>query len=122
MIAETVNDAAAALEAQGLRVATRSNDITPPVCYLHIGLVTSAGEVFSGGVTLTLYVYYIPIRGLDNLPADAAALDAIYTALEPMAVADLITTRTSVTLGGDTWPCYRADLPALALKTVALEV
>jgi hypothetical protein len=117
MIAEAINAAVAALEAEGLRVAVRSGDITPPVCYLQVGLISSAGQPFSGGVTLTLYVYYIPVRGVDNLPSDSDALDRIYAALESLAIADLVTTRTTITVANETWPCYRADLPALAIQS-----
>lgn len=115
MIADTVADVVAALEGAGLRVAERAGDITPPVCYLQLGQVTTAGTVLAGGVLSVLYVHYIPVRGLDNLAGDAAALDALFAALAPLAATDLVATRTSVTITNDTWPCYRADLSALAV-------
>jgi hypothetical protein len=115
VISDTVAEVVAALEAAGLRVAERSGDITPPVCYLQLGQVTNAGTMLAGGILTTLYVHYIPVRGLDNLAGDAEALDALYAALGPLAALDLVATRTSVTITNDTWPCYRADLTALAV-------
>jgi hypothetical protein len=111
-----------ALEAAGLRVAERSGDITPPCCYLHIGSVTDAGGPLAGGVTVTVYVFYIPVRGVDTLIADAQALDALYAALAPLTAAELACTRTSVTVNNDTWPAYRADVAALSAAFIPAEV
>ena len=114
----TIRDAAAdlvaTLEAGGLRTAVRDGDITPPVVYIQIGTVSDAGAVLSGGTVVMFYVYYIPIRGIDNLAGDADALDALYTALTPLAWAELAGTRTSVTIKNETWPCYRLDVALMA--------
>lgn len=105
-------DVTDALEAEGLRVARVSSDITPPVCYLKVGATTGAGAVLAGGKVVTVWVYYIPVRGVDNPTAEGAALDALHRALAPLGVADLTTSWTSLTLQSDTWPCHRADLTA----------
>jgi hypothetical protein len=117
VIVDALNAVVAALEAEGLRTSLRSGDITPPVCHLQIGQVAENGSVLVGGVVVTFYVHYIPVRGVDNLAGDADALDAVYRALAPMAVTDLVTVKTSVTVYNDTWPCYRSDLAAMALAT-----
>jgi hypothetical protein len=119
MIADTITAVVDALTAAGLRVAERYGDITPPVCYLQIGTVSTAGGVLAGATVTTLYVYYIPVRGVDNLAGDAGGLDRLFAAVTPLAVADLVATRTSVTVNADTWPCYRADLAVLATETAA---
>jgi hypothetical protein len=113
-IREAADDLVAALEAAGLRAAVRDGDITPPVVYLQIGTVSDAGAVLSGGTVVVFYVYYLPIRGIDNLAGDADALDAIYGALEPLAWAELAATRTSVTIKNETWPCYRLDVALMS--------
>lgn len=99
-----------ALESSGLRVAVRDGDITPPCAYIRIGTVSDAGVPLDGATLTLFYVYYIPIRGVDNLPGDAAALDALYTALTPLAWTELTTTSSSVTIKNDSWPCYRLDV------------
>jgi hypothetical protein len=113
-IADAVTAVADALEAAGCRVAVRSGDITPPVFYLRLGAVGEAGGTLAGALVPVLWAYYIPVRGVDNLPADAAALDAAYQALGPLAVAELTTTATSVTVIAETWPCYRLDVFVLS--------
>jgi hypothetical protein len=115
VIADAVAEVVTALMGAGQRVAVRSGDITPPVWYLQLGQTTNASTLLAGGVVVTLYVHYIPVRGLDNLDADSEALDVLYDTLGPLAVLDLVATRTSVTINNDTWPCYRADLAALAV-------
>jgi hypothetical protein len=115
MIGEARTELVAALEAAGLRVAEKAGDITPPVCYLRIGQGTDAGGPLAGGVVVTFFVHYIPIRGIDNPVGDAEALDAILGAVRPLAVAPLVFTWTSVSVLNESWPCYRFDLPALAL-------
>jgi hypothetical protein len=124
VISDVIAAAVEALEAAGLRVAERSGDITPPCCYLHIGSVTDNGGPLTGGLVVTLYVFYIPVRGTDTLIGDGQALDALYQALAPLASAEFPTTRTTVTVNQDTWPAYRADLAALtvAYPATALEV
>ena len=115
MIAEALAEAVAALESQGLRVAVRSGDLTPPCVYVQIGGASDDGAPLAGGLTTTLWVYWLPIRGVENLPGDAAALDSIYAALTPLTMATLTATRTSVTISNDTWPGYRADVSLLAV-------
>jgi hypothetical protein len=99
-----------ALDAADIRVALRDGDITPPVCYVRIGTVTDSGTVLAGGTLTGFYLYYIPIRGVDNLAGDADALDALYDALTPLAWTELTTVASSVTVKNDTWPCYRLDV------------
>ena len=108
-------DVTAALEASGLRVAIRDGDITPPVVYVRIGTVSDQGAPLAGGTLTQFYLYFIPIRGVDNLAGDAETLDTLYSALSPLAWADLTTTASSVTVKTDTWPCYRLDLSVAAL-------
>jgi hypothetical protein len=115
MIADTVTELVDALEAAGLRVAVRAGDITPPAVFVQVGNVTDAGGILAGGLVATFYVHLIPIRGIDNLAGDAQLLDTLLAVLRPLAVAQLVCTRTTVTINNDTWPCYRADLPALAV-------
>lgn len=102
-----------ALTAAGLRVAIRDGDITPPVSYIRIGQVSNAAITLAGGTSTLLYVYVIPIRGVDTLAGDADLLDQVYAALSPLAAADLVATATSLTIRTDTWPCYRFDLTVL---------
>jgi hypothetical protein len=109
-----------ALQGAGIRVAVRAGDLTPPVVFVQIGSSTDAGGPLEGATVATFYVYYIPVRGVDNLAGDAEALDTIYTALHPLTWADLVGVRSSVTVANDTWPCYRLDaavMSAAALKT-----
>jgi hypothetical protein len=98
-----------ALESAGLRTAVRAGDITPPVFYIQIGATTGAGVPLAGGVATTLWVFYIPIRGIDNLAGDSTELDAAYFALEPLTIAELTGTRSSLTVGNETYPAYRLD-------------
>ena len=113
-VADAVAAAVARLSAAGLSVAVRSGDLTPPCVYVQIGTVSDAGAVFHGGTSTTLWVYYVPVRGVENLDGDAAALDALFYALSPLATAEVIATRTSLTVSNDTWPAYRADCPTLS--------
>lgn len=115
MIADSIAAAVTALEAEGLRVAVRSGDLTPPCCYVQLGGVSDDGAPFSGGLVSTLWVYWVPVRGVENLTADAAALDSLYAALTPLTMSTLTATRTSLTVSNDTWPGYRADVSLLAL-------
>jgi hypothetical protein len=115
VIAESITAATDALEAQGLRVAVRSGDLTPPCCYVQLGGVTDDGGPLAGGLVSTLWVFWLPVRGVENLPADAAALDSLYAALTPLTMATLTVTRTSLTVSNDTWPGYRADVSLLAV-------
>ena len=115
MIGDALAAAVAAIEAHGLRVALRSGDITPPVVYIQIGTATDMGGPLEGGRIPTFWAYYIPVRGLDNATGDAAALDALYDALSPITAAEMVVTRTSVTVNNETWPAYRADAAILAL-------
>lgn len=115
MISDAVAAVVEALEAAGQRVAVRAGDITPPVFYIRIGTVTDAGVTLEGGTVTMFWIHYIPVRGFDNLPGDAAALDAAYDALGPLAMAEIATSATSVTVSNDTWPCYRLDVPVLAV-------
>ena len=113
-ITAAVDELVAALESSGVRVAVRDGDITPPVAYVRIGSVSDAGVPLTGGTLTVFYVYYIPVRGVDNLAGDAAALDAIYAALSPLTWAELAATASSVTVKNDTWPCYRLDVSLCA--------
>lgn len=119
-ISATVTDLVAALEDAGLRVAVRDGDITPPVVYVRIGTVSDLGGPLAGALTTVFYVYYIPIRGVDNLAGDAAALDQIYAALSPITWAELTATASSVTVKNETWPAYRLDV-ALAAVPASLK-
>ena len=121
MIAESITAAVSALEAQGLRTAVRSGDLTPPCCYVQLGGCSDDGATLAGGVISTLWVFWLPVRGVENLPADAAALDSLYAALTPLTMATLTVTRTSLTVSNDTWPGYRADVSLLAVPDL-LEV
>ena len=105
----------AALEAAGLRVATRDGDITPPCVYMGRGTATDAGGPLSGGRVAVFYLYYIPIRGVDNLAGDYQALDTIYDALAPVAFAELTATWSSMTVKNDSWPAWRIDTAFLAV-------
>ena len=82
-------DVVTALEAAGLRVAQRDGDITPPIVYVGRGTLTDAGAPLAGGRILGAYLYYIPVRGVDNMTGDLEALDTIYDALTPIAWAPL---------------------------------
>jgi hypothetical protein len=115
VIADAITAAVSALEAQGLRVAVRSGDLTPPCCYVQLGSVSDDAVPLAGGLISTLWVYWVPVRGVENLPADGAALDALYAALTPLTMSTLTVTRTSLTVSNDTWPGYRADVSLLAL-------
>ena len=108
-----------ALETAGLRVAVRDGDLTPPCVYIKIGTTTDAGVPLTGGVLTTFYVYYVPVRGVDNLAGDAAALDQIYEALTPLTWTALAATASSVTVKNDTWPCYRLDVATVGLSPAA---
>jgi hypothetical protein len=116
MIREALTMVAEALAGEGLRVAYRAGDLTPPVVYVRIANTEDAGVMFAGGLVVTFACYYIPIRGVDNAEGDADALDAIFRALRPLAVTALAAPYGSVTINQETWPCYRADLAALALE------
>ena len=110
----------AALEAAGLRTALRAGDITPPVVYVRAGTGTEDGTPLTGTLLHTLYLYYIPVRGVDNLAGDAAAIDAICAAVAPLTWAPLTYTSSSVTVLNDTWPCYRFDVAVAGLAAPAL--
>lgn len=114
-----LDEVTAALTAAGLRVAVRDGDITPPVVYIQIGTTGGAGVPLVGGTMTGLYVYYIPIRGVDNLYGEADGLDAIRAALVPLAWADLPSVRSSVTIKNDTWQCHRFDMPVCAVDQPA---
>jgi hypothetical protein len=109
-VSAAVSAVVAALGAAGQRVAVRGQDVTPPVCLVRIGSTTDAGPPMTGGIATTLWVFYVPIRGIDNLAGDAAALDDIYQALGPMTVAELAATASSVTVANETYACYRLDV------------
>ena len=107
------------LEDAGLRVAVRDGDLTPPVVYIpHLGNMTDAGGPLNGSRVATFYVYVIPIRGPANLTADADTLDRVYDALTPITWADLTGAWSSVTVGSDTWPCYRLDVALAGLDAL----
>jgi hypothetical protein len=116
MIAEALAMVVEALEGEGLRVATRVADVSPPVVYVHLENTEDTGALVAGGLVVTFACRYIPIRGVDNALADAEALDALFRALRPLAMTPLSAPYGSVTLNQETWPCYRADLAALALE------
>ena len=121
-ITAALADVVAALEASGLRVAVRDGDITPPCVYIRIGTVSDQGAVLAGGTLTQFYVYFIPIRGVDNIGGDAEALDTLYAALSPIAWANLTATASSVTVKNDTWPCYRLDLSVAAAAAITERV
>jgi hypothetical protein len=113
-VSDAVHEAAARLEAAGLRVALRSGDLTPPCVYLLIGAVSDAGVPFAGGTATTLWAYYVPVRTGDDVIRDADALDALLFALSPLALTELVASKTSLTVSNDTWPAYRADVALLS--------
>jgi hypothetical protein len=84
---------------------------------VQIGGATDTEVVLAGGLVSTFWVYWVPVRGVENLTADAAALDAMFAALSPISAAALTVTRTSLTVSNDTWPAYRADAQILAIPT-----
>ena len=108
-------DIVAALEAAGLRVAVRDGDITPAIVYIGRGTLTDAGAPLAGGRVLGAYLYYIPVRGVDNMVGDLEALDAIYDALSPIAWAPLNATWSSVTVQNVSWPAWRIDMSAASV-------
>jgi hypothetical protein len=112
-VAVTVALVVDALTAAGLRVAQRDGDITPPVTYIRIGQGTNGAITLAGGTSTVLWVYVIPVRGVDNLAGDADLLDIVITALEPLAAADLPYVSTTLNIRSETWPCYRFDLTVL---------
>ncbi|HEY2303241.1 MAG TPA: hypothetical protein VGH66_15180 [Acidimicrobiales bacterium] len=114
-------DVVAVLEAAGLRVAQRDGDITPPVVYIGRGTLTDAGAPLAGGRILGAYLYFIPVRGVDNMAGDLETLDVMYDALSPIAWAPLNATWSSVTVKADTWPCWRIDMSAASVTTAALK-
>ncbi|HZZ55697.1 MAG TPA: hypothetical protein VFE26_15600 [Trebonia sp.] len=114
-------DVVAVLEAAGVRVAQRDGDITPPVVYIGRGTLTDAGAPLAGGRILGAYLYFIPVRGVDNMAGDLETLDVIYDALSPIAWAPLNATWSSVTVKSDTWPCWRIDMSAASVTTAALK-
>ena len=116
MIRELAAAVADALADEGLRVALRAGDVTPPVVFVQLGAVDDAGAMLAGGLIVTFWCHYIPVRGVDNLEGDADSLDAMFRALRPLAMTGLAAGRTSVTLTNETYPCWRADLAALALE------
>jgi hypothetical protein len=120
-VAAALSDLLAALEGSGLRVAVRDGDITPPVVYVRIGTVSDAGAVLAGGTMTGFYLYYIPIRGVDNLTADAESLDVIYRAVTPIAWSEVAATATSLSVKNDSWPCYRLDVSCMAVTAAAVE-
>jgi hypothetical protein len=107
-----------ALAGEGLRVATRAADVSPPCVFVAIANTEDAGATFAGGLLVSMAVSYIPVRGVDNLDGDADGLDAVFRALRPLATRPLSAPRSSLTLSNETWPCYRAEVAALALDTV----
>lgn len=115
-IAAAAAQLVAALEAAGLRVAVRDGDLTPPCVYVpRPGTTSDAGVPLAGGRLAVFYVYYVPIRGVDNLAGDCAALDAIYDAVTPISFAEVAGTFSSVTVKNDSWPCYRLDVSMLGV-------
>jgi hypothetical protein len=111
----------AVLEAAGLRVATRSGDITPPVVLIEaVGTTTDEGGTLIDSHAGVWYVYFIPIRGVSNLAADCDALDAIYTAIAPITVGPTTSVWSSVTVNNDTWPARRFDIPLAGIAAPAL--
>jgi hypothetical protein len=113
-VADSAAELVAALEAAGLRVAVRDGDITPPVVYIRIGTGSSIGGSLAVPATTVFYVYYIPVRGVDNLTGDAAALDTVMEALTSITWAEVTFTASSVTVKNETWPCYRLDVALAA--------
>ena len=107
-----------ALEEAGLRVAQRDGDITPPCVYMGRGTATDVGAPLAGGRLAVFYLYYIPVRGVDNMLGDYQALDSIYDALGPVAYAEVAATWSSVTVKNDSWPAWRIDTTALAVPAV----
>ena len=89
--------------------------------YLQIGTGTDDGVTLTGTLLHTLYLYWIPIRGIDNLAGDAAAIDAIDGAVSPLTWTPLTSTASSVTVKNDTWPCYRFDVALAGLAAVPAE-
>ena len=110
------------LEAAGLRVAVRDGDITPPCVYVGRGTGTSAGAPLAGGRVLGAYLYFIPVRGVDNLAGDYETLDLMFDALDPIAWTDLTATWSSVTVKNDSWPCWRVDTSALGVPATLATV
>jgi hypothetical protein len=109
-IAAALDTLTEALEAAGLRVALRPGDITPPVVYIRIGSGTDTGGPLENARVATFYAYAIPVRGAESTLGDAAMLDTVYQALTPITWEALPFTNSSVTVGTDTWPCYRFDV------------
>jgi hypothetical protein len=112
-VAVTVAEVVDALAAAGLRVAVRDGDITPPVSYIKLGQGTDATITLAGGTSTVLWVYVIPVRGVDNLAGDADLLDIVLAALAPLSAAALTWVSTTLNIRSDTWPCYRFDLTVL---------
>jgi hypothetical protein len=115
MIADSVAAAVAALRAEGLVVAVRSGDLTPPCVYVQIGTAADAEGILADGTITGLWCYWIPVRGVENLDGDAAALDSMFAALRPLGAAAITATRTSLTVSNDTWPGYRVDVSVIAV-------
>ena len=101
--ATTVADA---LTAAGVRVATAPSDVTTPSAYLSVESVDNKGAVLAGGALSGIGVAWIPIRGMAELYADAAALDAIRLALRPSWSPLCTSPARSVLIGDNSWPCY----------------
>jgi hypothetical protein len=107
-----------ALERAGMRTAVRDGDITPPVVYVQIATTGAAGIPMTGGTLTGFWMHYIPVRGVDNIAGEADALDAIRAALTPLAMTELTSIRSSVTVRNDSWPCHRFDATLLATPAV----
>jgi hypothetical protein len=96
-----------ALEAQGLRVAARGQDVAPPCVYVERYETASGDVALIGGVRSTFAVHWIPVRGTDDPAAEDAAMDAVLAAVVPLAVDTVQLPRSSVTIGDQSWPCFR---------------
>jgi len=97
----------AALEGEGLRVAQRSTDVTPPCVYVWRWSAADQATL-AGGHRSGFGVHWIQVRNVDNPDADDAALQSILDAAGPLS-SDLVElVESSVMVGEVPWPCYRA--------------
>ena len=96
----------AALTGQGLRVAGRGADITPPCVYVKRRGTASMEVMLAGGARSIFAVHWIPIRGVDDPAGEDDAHARILAALEPLAVETVDLEETSVSVGDTSWPCW----------------
>ena len=100
------------VDALGGRRARAIRDGISPRRVFFVELRQRSRRTLAGDRLTMLYVYLIPVRGVDNLAdCDAERLDAVHQAVAPIAWADVTSTTSSVTVNNDTWPCYRVDVP-----------